>query len=58
MKMAIRTAKKTLQEFCVPTYLIDSVNWSELKSEIAIENHVHDLIQTWFDVLEFGETFM
>lgn len=58
MKMAIRSAKKTLREFCVPAYLIESVNWAELKSEIQIENHVHDLIQTWFDILAIGEAIL
>ena len=58
MASAIRSAKKVLREFCVPACMINSVNWAELKSEIAIENCVHDLIQTWFDVLEFGEAIM
>lgn len=52
MKMQIREAKKTLREFFVPQALIDSVDWGSLKSEIAIENHVHDLIMTWFDVMD------
>ena len=55
MKEAIREAKKTLREFFVPQALIDSVNWKALKSEIAIENHVHDLIQTWFDMMDILE---
>lgn len=58
MASAIRSAKKTLREFCVPACMINSVNWAELKTEIAIENHMHDLIQTWFDLLEFGESIM
>ena len=52
MKMQIREAKNTLREFFVPQALIDFVDWSSLKSEIAIENHVHDLISTWFEVMD------
>ena len=55
MSEAIREAKKTLREFFVPQALINSVNWKALKSEIAIENHVHDLIQTWFDMMDILE---
>ena len=55
MKEAIREAKKVMRDFCVPKYLVDSVDWKALKSEIAIENHVHDLIQTWFDMMDILE---
>lgn len=52
MKMAIREAKKTLRDFCVPACLVDSVDWTNLKSEIQVEQHMHDLIMTWLEICE------
>ena len=50
MKKAIREAKRTMRDFMVPKCLIDSVNWTELKNEIQIENAMHDIIQTWLEI--------
>lgn len=46
----IRRVKKVMREFCVPKALVDSVNWKALKTEIEIENHMHDLIMTWLEI--------
>lgn len=50
MKNAIREAKKVMRDFYVPKALIDSVEWETLKTEIEIENAMHDLIQCWLEI--------
>ena len=49
MEIYIKNKKMILLEFGVPEYIINEINWGDLKTEIQVDNRAHQILVDYFD---------